>query len=176
MRRMRRSGQWLRTGAGSVLIAQAILLGACGGGGGGGPAATSTAPGQPPAQSPPQSGQAPQQVYSPPPTSPGITLCTSTLAFPLQAVGSQSAVQTVLVTNTGTTPLANMAIALSGADSASFTQTNDCGATLNDAASCTVTVSFTPQSAGAKAANVVVSGSSLSPVSIALSGSGGASD
>jgi hypothetical protein len=33
--------------------------------------------------------------------------------------------------------------------------------------------SLTPQSAGAKAVNVVVSGSSLSPVSIALSGSGG---
>jgi hypothetical protein len=160
---------------GSVLIAQ-TMLSACGGGGGQPTASTATSPTQPSPGQPSPGQPAPTQPSQPSPpaaTSPGLTLCASTLEFPLQTVGSASTVQSFTVTNTGTTPLANMEVSLTGTDSASFSQTNNCGGYLEDAASCTVTVTFTPQSSGDKSANIVVSGSGLSAVSVALSGSGG---
>jgi hypothetical protein len=74
---------------------------------------------------------------------PAVTISTSSLNFltPLNTPANQ----TFTITNSG-----SAALALSGitASPSTFTQQNNCGSTLAVAASCTVTVTFTPAVAG----------------------------
>jgi phospholipase C len=55
-----------------------------------------------------------------------------------------------------------------------FSQTNNCGGSLSGGQSCTVTISFTPQTTGTMAGNLLVSDSDAgtSPQSVVLNGSG----
>ncbi len=102
---------------------------------------------------------------------PAQLLVTSTnfLNFPTQLVGTSSAPQSVILTNIGTAPSTIDAINFA---SGSFTQTNDCPASLNPGAHCTIQVTFTPTDApsgngdlyilhelGAQRKDVFVSGS-----------------
>ncbi|HVG92415.1 MAG TPA: choice-of-anchor D domain-containing protein, partial [Alphaproteobacteria bacterium] len=70
---------------------------------------------------------------------------TSTLSFGNQLAGSTSPVQTVTVTNLGSSTLNITGIVAS----VGFSQTNNCGASLAGSASCTLNVSFAPTAAGA---------------------------
>ncbi|NDQ57249.1 MAG: choice-of-anchor D domain-containing protein [Acidipila sp.] len=85
----------------------------------------------------------------------------TTLTFGSQAVGSTSASQTITLTNTGTAPLniSNIS-AVGGTNPGDFISNNNCGATLAVGASCTFAVTFTPASAGARSATVVVTSNS----------------
>lgn len=58
----------------------------------------------------------------------------------------------VTLTNQGNRPLKEIEIRFSGADGKSFRQTNDCGEELKANASCTINVTFLPQSPGPKSA------------------------
>ncbi len=64
-----------------------------------------------------------------------------------QTVGT-SATNPVTLTNSGTAQLNITSIALAGQDASEFSQTNNCGASLAPAASCTINVTFTPTANG----------------------------
>jgi uncharacterized repeat protein (TIGR01451 family) len=94
--------------------------------------------------------------------------CTS-LTFPAQAQSSQSAAQTVLVTNVG-----NAALNVTGASaSGDFAATNLCTAPLAPGASCNITVTFTPTATGSRSGLLSIQDNAGdSPQSLSLSGTG----
>jgi hypothetical protein len=64
-------------------------------------------------------------------------------------------------------------IEVTGLGLSSFSQTNDCGTTLAGGASCSITVTFTPQLKGVLNANVGVSDNGGgSPQIVSLAGTG----
>ena len=75
-----------------------------------------------------------------------LTLTPSTITFPSTNVGSTSAAMTATLFN-GTTKSIYL-IQGTLTDSTDFTQSNNCGGIMSPQASCTVTFTFTPQSAG----------------------------
>jgi hypothetical protein len=90
-------------------------------------------------------------------------------------VGQTISPQTVTVSNTGGAPLANVGFQINGLSASIFSYgTTTCGASLANGSSCTVQVTFTPTSAGGATASLVVSSStsSVSPISVSLSGTG----
>jgi probable HAF family extracellular repeat protein len=108
-------------------------------------------------------------VAAPPP----VTLSARSLAFGNEAVNATSAPQSITVTNTGTAPLSITSIALSGSTPADFSFTKTCGASLATGASCMISVTFKPVSAGGKAAVLsIADNASGSPQTVALSGIG----
>jgi trimeric autotransporter adhesin len=88
---------------------------------------------------------------------PAATLTPSTLNFGSVQTGTNSNAQTATLTNTGSAPLTIAGITLAGTNSAAFTSTNTCGSTLASGASCTISVTFNPTSAGTDAATLSVS-------------------
>ena len=81
-----------------------------------------------------------------------LTVSPDSLTFADQLVGSTSDPQTVTLTNTG-----SVAVTFSGIDpAADFTHTNNCGTSLAAGESCTIDVSFAPQSAGLVSEQITV--------------------
>jgi hypothetical protein len=105
---------------------------------------------------------------------PLATLTPATLAFGNQNVATTSAAQTLTLSNAGTAALTITGITLGGANPTAFTQSaSTCGATLAAGASCAVSYTFTPGSAGNFAATVSVADNAAgSPQTAALSGTG----
>ena len=92
----------------------------------------------------------------------------SALTFPATIVATAAATQTVTVTNSGTTAATVSGVSASG----DFSQTNNCG-TVAVAASCTVTVGFTPSASGNRTGTLTItSNANNNPTTVALSGSG----
>jgi hypothetical protein len=101
------------------------------------------------------------------------TLSVTNLAFGSQAVGISSAPQSVIVTNSGTGVINIASIAITGANSADYSQTNNCGSSLAVATSCLISANFTPTVSGARTASINVSdNASNSPQTIGLTGTG----
>jgi len=99
-----------------------------------------------------------------------LTLTPATLAFPSTSVGSTSAAMTATLYN-GTTKSVYL-VQPTLTDSTDFTQSDNCNGILSPLASCTVTFTFTPQSAGTLT-STYTSGdldNPSSPLTIALSG------
>jgi hypothetical protein len=106
---------------------------------------------------------------------PILSIAPTSLKFPPTASGSKSAPQIVTLKNSGGSPIAISRIALSGGQSDDYTLTNACGAALAAGASCTLSVTFKPVSAGTKLASVTITdNASGSPQSVALDGTGAA--
>jgi trimeric autotransporter adhesin len=110
-----------------------------------------------------------------------ISSNTTSLTFASTTVGASAATQTLTVTNTATANAAGQSAALSitgvtvtGANAADFTQTNTCPASLAAAATCTITVKFSPAAVGARAANVAIASNASNAASyvVGLSGTG----
>ena len=98
-----------------------------------------------------------------------VSLSTSSLSFGSQLVATTSAVQTVTLTNTGGASLSISSIATGQP----FAQTNNCPASLAGGASCTVSVTFTPQASGAVNGVLTITDSAAgSPQSVGLAGTG----
>jgi hypothetical protein len=98
-----------------------------------------------------------------------VALSPTSLVFSSLAVGSSSASQTVTLSNQGNSSLSISNVQITG----DFKQTNNCGATLAAASSCTLSVSFTPTAAGNRTGALTISDSAAgSPQSVSLSGSG----
>jgi hypothetical protein len=98
---------------------------------------------------------------------PLVTLSPTALAFGAQPVSTNSAAQTVMLTNVGTAALAIANVAISG----DFTQTNTCGVNLPAAGTCKIDVTFAPKAAGAGTGSITISDNAAgSPRTIALSG------
>lgn len=85
---------------------------------------------------------------------PAITFSPSALTFSA-TLGSSSAPQTITATNGGPVGVP-IAISLIGTDPGDFSQTNTCGPSLAAAASCVITVTFTPAANGSRPANLEV--------------------
>lgn len=101
---------------------------------------------------------------------------TTTLTFSGQPVGTTSAAQSVTLTNTGNAALAITSIAITGANSGDFAQTNTCPAspaTLAAGANCSISVTFTPTVTGTRNASLAVTDDAgSSPQSVSLTGTG----
>jgi Putative Ig domain/Abnormal spindle-like microcephaly-assoc'd, ASPM-SPD-2-Hydin len=98
-----------------------------------------------------------------------VLVSNASLAFGNQAVGTNSAPQTLQLTNNQALPL-NLA---SVSTTAGFAQTNNCGAAIVAGGSCTVSVTFDPTTTGAYTGSLTIADDAgSSPQVIALSGTG----
>lgn len=110
-------------------------------------------------------------------TAPVASLSPATLAaFAGQQVGTKSSPQTVTLSNTGTAPLTISGVTLGGTDSADFTETNTCSASLAAGSECTISVTFAPAADGSLSATLTVTDNnnavSGSVQTVSLSGTG----
>jgi hypothetical protein len=101
-------------------------------------------------------------------------LSPASLDFGTVSVGQSSAPQTVTLTNVSTiSSFSITSISFTGNDPGDFSQTNNCGKSLPATSSCTITVTFTPQATGSRAASLsVADGAGGSPQTVAVSGAG----
>jgi hypothetical protein len=105
------------------------------------------------------------------------SLAPTTIAFGTQTVGGTSSAQSVTLSNKGTSAITIKTITFSGPQSADFHQTNNCGASLGAAATCSVSITFSPSAAGSRTASLqIVDDAFNTPQTAALSGTGGAAD
>jgi hypothetical protein len=81
-----------------------------------------------------------------------LSITPGSLSFDSQVDGTTSGAQTVAVSNSSGTTL-NVLLAVSD----DFAQTNTCGGTIAVGASCTISVTFTPNTAGAHAGVLTIS-------------------
>ncbi len=100
-----------------------------------------------------------------------LTVSSSSLTFSVVGLGAKSVMQTLSVTNTGTTTVSFTSLTLTG----DFTQTNNtCVSTLAAGATCSVGIVFVPAATGARTGTAVIK-SSAAAQTISLSGTGGTS-
>jgi Bacterial Ig-like domain (group 2) len=117
-----------------------------------------------------------------------VSITPSQLSFGNQTVGTTSAPQTLTLTNSGTAPLTPSGAAISfvniiGVYPGDFPETDNCGTSLAAGASCTISISFAPQSSVNATAFVAIEGNakntpllvSLAGTGTAIAGSGGGS-
>ena len=96
-------------------------------------------------------------------------LPTTPLTFKKQAVGTTSTPQTVTLTNTGKTALTISSMKATG----QFGMTSTCGSSVAPGANCTISVTFSPKTKGAKSGTVTINDSASSkPQVIEFSGTG----
>jgi hypothetical protein len=104
-----------------------------------------------------------------PTSAPAVALSPAFLQYASQAIGSSSQSQTVLLRNMGSASLSISSITTTG----DFAETDNCGSSVPGASSCTLSVTFTPITFGARAGTIVIADdASGSPHVIRLSGSG----
>lgn len=102
-------------------------------------------------------------------TGPMVSLSATSLTFSAQMSGTNSAAQTVTLTNTGNASLTVSSITASG----DFSPTNTCGSSVAAGANCTISVTFKPVAGGTRTGTLSISDdASDSPQSVALSGTG----
>jgi hypothetical protein len=100
---------------------------------------------------------------------PAAALSPASLTFANQLVGTISSAQTVTLSNTGSAGLNIGSIATAG----DYTQTNNCGGSLDAGTSCSINVIFKPANTGARAGTLsVTDNASGSPQKAALTGTG----
>jgi cardiolipin synthase len=105
------------------------------------------------------------------PTAAALTLSVTTLAFPSTTVGQTSAARTVTLTNTGGLAASISGITLS--DTSNYAMTSTCGASLASTATCTLSVTFRPQTAASLPATISIASNGVgSPQTVTLTGAG----
>jgi hypothetical protein len=105
--------------------------------------------------------------------SPGVSLSPSSLSFGNEPVGVVSPSQSITLSNTGNAALSITGLALAGANSSDFAQSNNCGSSVAAGSSCTISVTFTPAASGSFTGAVSVGdNASGSPQTVTLSGTG----
>ena len=104
-----------------------------------------------------------------PSSAPSVSLSPDSLQYPSLAVGSTSPAQTVLLRNMGSSPLAISSITATG----DFAELDNCGTSVSAAGSCTLSVTFTPTTAGTRLGSILMQDNAAgSPHVINLSGIG----
>ena len=103
-----------------------------------------------------------------------LSVSPTSLTFAPQTVGQTSPAQVVQLANTGNTAINITSIFTSG----DFAETNTCGAlptVLNVGATCSVSITFTPQTSGSLSGSLTIEDdASNSPQTVSLSGTGNA--
>jgi len=100
----------------------------------------------------------------------GVSALPAAINFGAWGVGGSTASETIVVTDSGGSPLNNLAVAVTGDFAIAA---NSCGSTLAAGANCGAQVVFSPTTSGPLAGSVTISSSSLAqPFQIALSGNG----
>ena len=100
---------------------------------------------------------------------PGVKFSHATLTFPDQVVSTTSKAKAVTLTNSGLGVLKIASIAAAG----QFSQTNNCGTTVNPSASCTINVTFSPTTIGTLTGSVSVTDNAPhNPQRVTLTGIG----
>jgi hypothetical protein len=100
------------------------------------------------------------------------TLTPGTLTF-TGLVGTTSAAQTATLTNTGNAALSITGISVTGANSGDFGETNECPSSLAPQQTCTISVTFTPASAGSLTATLSVADNATAGAqTVTLNGTG----
>ena len=85
-----------------------------------------------------------------------VQLTPSSLDFGDQRVGTTSRPKTVILTNTGSTPLSIHGIAITGTDFGDFVETTTCGSSVPAHTSCEIDVRFAPSRPGTRTASMKV--------------------
>jgi len=99
-------------------------------------------------------------------------LSTTAIAFGNQALNLVRG-RTVTLRNASNAALPITSIAISGTNATQFAQTNNCGSSVAQGGSCTITVTFKPTSTGSKTANLrVTAGNAAETKTVSLSGTG----
>ncbi|MBI3485004.1 MAG: choice-of-anchor D domain-containing protein [Acidobacteria bacterium] len=100
---------------------------------------------------------------------PVVSLSPTSLDFGNQIVATSSAAKTVTLTNTGGTVLNISSLTISG----DYSKTDNCGASVTAAGSCTINVTFTPSTTGTRSGAVTITDDAAgSPHIISLTGNG----
>jgi hypothetical protein len=95
------------------------------------------------------------------------------LSFGNQNVGTSSAPQTATLTNSGTTALNIVSIAITGKNSSDFFETHNCPQSLAVGGTCSISVTFKPTSPYSRIAAVTITDSAPNiPQTVSLSGIG----
>jgi hypothetical protein len=101
---------------------------------------------------------------------PAVSLSATTLNFGNQTAGSASSPQTITLTDTGTGALTITSVAITGANSNQFSQTNNCSSPVS---SCAINVTFVPTALGNASASLSITDNAPgSPQSVPLTGVG----
>jgi hypothetical protein len=98
-----------------------------------------------------------------------VSLSATSVSFGTVFVGSSSTASPVTLTNNQSVPLTNISISV---NSSSFSQVDTCGTSIGPGAQCTITVTFSPKSAGALTGTVTISDSGGGASQISLKGTG----
>jgi photosystem II stability/assembly factor-like uncharacterized protein len=118
------------------------------------------------------SSTSPAQILTVQVLAPKVSLSATSLPFGNQLVGTSSATQNVMLTNSGNATL-TLSIAVTGTNSGDFSQTNTCGASVAAAANCMISVMFKPTATGNRAASVTITDDAVgSPQAVGLTGIG----
>lgn len=119
----------------------------------------------------PQSIQLTGTGATPPPGTPAVNLSTNTVSFGAATQGTVVSAQTISLTNSGSGALHISSVALGGSNAADFTLANNCTAAAYAVnATCTIGVSFTPISLGARGASITITDDAPnSPQTISIS-------
>jgi len=108
-----------------------------------------------------------------PASAPQAVLSPNPLTFPSTTPGTSGTSLPLTLSNPGNVALTISSISVTGTNASSFTQSNNCGASLTVAASCTILVNFSPASTGSFTASIsVADNASGSPHTAALTGTG----
>lgn len=100
---------------------------------------------------------------------PAVTIAPSTLNFAAQNTGTSSAAQDVVLTNFGEAPLDISSIAAS----ADFSQTDNCGASLQAGSNCSIGVTYAPTKTGTEIGAVTISDNAFTGTqTVSLRGTG----
>ncbi len=100
---------------------------------------------------------------------PVVSLSSTALTFPAQEVGTTSSAQKVTLSNSGSATLSIYSITASG----DFAQTNNCGSSLTQGTTCSISVTFTPTAAGLRSGTLTTTDNAFnSPQTVSLTGTG----
>jgi hypothetical protein len=102
-------------------------------------------------------------------TVPAASITPASLSFSSQVIGTSSTAKSVSVQSSGSGPLQIASVALTGP----FTQTNNCSGSIAPAASCTISVTFSPTAVGSASGTLTIT-DNAGTQTVNVTGNGGA--
>ena len=105
----------------------------------------------------------------------GLLPSASTLSFGSTSIATPASVQTLTLTNNGSSAIALTSLAIHGVNAGDFTDTTACPASLNGGSTCTVQVTFAPSATGSRIAVLAFANSSSNATLLVTLGGTGTS-